>query len=221
MPIHTPLRTAAGRLRAGLLALPLTLAGLLATEAAAAQEFQEVFTLDVPAYLGTWYEVARTPNDFEDNTPNWFGVGYSQCLDSTAEYALLTDGIIGIRNSCTREALDGSGFSYQDVVLGTGLAVPESAGRKYKIAFGPVLLRLLQRVFTGGGSDYWVYGVGPLDADGQYSWALVSGASRSNIFVLSRTETLDDATWDAILQLAGDEGLPVDDLVYRRTGFER
>ena len=52
--------------------------------------------LDLSRYLGTWYEIARFPNNFE--------IG---CEGVTAEYSALPEGRIKVVNSCLKEGLDG------------------------------------------------------------------------------------------------------------------
>lgn len=191
----------------------LTLALLSPALAHAEDTFSESFELDAQAYLGKWYELARTPNDFEDNEPTQDGKQLGPCANSTATYALLAADRISILNQCERTATDGSG-TVAEVVEGVGVIQADSANRKIKIAFGDVFSRFLMRLFTGGGADYWVYGVGPLDASGQYTWALVSGPGRDYIFVLTRTPTVSDEVKNQILELAKKEKLPVEALIY-------
>jgi apolipoprotein D and lipocalin family protein len=177
-------------------------------------DFSRALALDPQAYQGTWYELGRTPNGFEDNDARIAGVAYGPCTGSTAEYKLVSSTRVGVLNRCTRTALDGSGRSVEDVVDGVGLFVPDSDGRKLKIAFGNLLFRILTRVFTLGGADYWVFGVGPVGEGGLYEWALVSGPARDSIFVLTRTPDVPDDTLAEILRLAEAEGLPVNELVF-------
>ncbi|MCU0967802.1 MAG: lipocalin family protein [Rubrivivax sp.] len=128
-----------------------------------------VAELDVPAYMGTWYQVAWFPNRFQ-----------SQCLsDTTATYRRVPEGV-EVVNRCRRE--DGRTDSV------TGLARPAGAtldGDKLRpatleVSFLPRWLRWLP---VWG--DYWVLKLGP---DGRY--AVVSEARRSYLWILSRTPTL-------------------------------
>jgi apolipoprotein D and lipocalin family protein len=55
-----------------------------------------IATLDVPRYMGTWYEVAKFPN--------WF---QTKCAANTrAQYLAQTDGSVQVLNSCA--TADGS-----------------------------------------------------------------------------------------------------------------
>lgn len=78
---------------------------LLATASVHAQSSEEpaptlpnvaVDSVDLERYAGKWYEQARLPQSFQ-----------SQCVaDTTAEYALNTDGTVAVTNRCRTE--DGS-----------------------------------------------------------------------------------------------------------------
>lgn len=204
-------RIAAGLLAAGLFALSC---GPVQSEKGPAMTFQSEFTVDLKKYAGLWYETARTPNSFEDNTPRREGERYSACFNSTAEYELAGPDRIRIRNRCTREAP--SGATYQDEARGVGVVSEGSSGRKLKIAFGPPIGRFFMRLFTGGGANYWIYCLGPENSSGLYDWAVVSGPKRDMIFVLTRAKALPSSLKNEILACARAEGLPVDKLIYRQ-----
>ena len=181
---------------------------------APATDFLQDGRLVPKRYVGLWHEVARTPNFFEDNTLRVGGERFGPCFNATATYTAESPFLIGVFNLCTRESLDTPGQIIEDGVEGDALITLRSKARKLKLAFGPPLVQLITRLFTNGGADYWVYGLGPVNSDGVYSWALVSGPERDYIFVLSRTRDPDSATVTEILDLAAAEGLPVDDLIF-------
>lgn len=68
-----------------------------------------VASIETALYLGLWREAARLPNPFERD-----------CIAATAEYGLREDGLISVRNACTR-ADGGAGTS------SAGRAVSERA----------------------------------------------------------------------------------------------
>lgn len=170
--------------------------------------------VDLPKYLGLWYEIARTPNFFEDNTPKKNGTRYSACFNATADYALRAPGQIDIVNTCTREAEDGA--QIRDAATGIGLIEDGSGGRKLRIAFGPGIARFFQRVILWGGARYWIYCLGPENADGLYDWAVVSGKSKEFVFVLTRERAVADPKRQEILACAADRGLSVEALIYQQ-----
>lgn len=177
-------------------------------------DFLDAFTVDLDEYAGLWYELARTPNDFEDNLVQRDGTEFGPCGGSTATYGSLPLGRISILNECTRTATNGSGATIRDSIEGAALITPDGTNRKLKIAFGPPLVRFIVRLFTGGGADYWIYALGPVNGDGVYDWAVVSGPDKDFIFVLTRTPNVSDATLGAIIEAAEAEGLPTEDLVF-------
>ena len=126
--------------------------------------------LDVPAYMGTWYQVAWFPNRFQ-----------RQCVsDTAATYRQLEGGRVEVINRCRRA--DGS---LDDV---TGLARPAGAvlignqlqPAQLEVSFLPKALRWLP--IWG---SYWV--IQRAD-DGRY--AVVSESQRNYLWVLSRTPKL-------------------------------
>ncbi|MDP3222818.1 MAG: lipocalin family protein [Rubrivivax sp.] len=131
---------------------------------------QALPSLNVPGYMGTWYQVAWFPNRFQ-----------RQCVaDATATYRQLAGGAVEVINRCRRA--DGG---IDDV---TGLARPADSTlkgtqlepAKLEVSFVPAWLRWLP--IWG---DYWVV---QLADDGRY--AVVSEASREYLWVLSRTPRL-------------------------------
>lgn len=55
-----------------------------------------VDNLDLPRYMGTWYEIARLPHPFQKG-----------CEATQAVYFLREDGEVDVINSCHKNALDG------------------------------------------------------------------------------------------------------------------
>lgn len=180
----------------------------------APRDFAADFALDLRGYAGSWHELARTTGDFEDNTPIVGDARYGVCSRATVHYELASPTRIRVLKRCTRARLDGPGEGLEDELEGVGLVVPESDGRKLKLAFGNALFRMLTRVLTLGGADVWVYAVGPLGDDGRYAWALVGSPARDQLAVLSRAPDLPSDTLAEILRHAEAEELPVDELVF-------
>jgi apolipoprotein D and lipocalin family protein len=129
--------------------------------------------VDLDRYVGRWYELARTPNWFQRNC----------AADVTAEYARRPDGKVSVVNSCRRA--DGA----VDRVEGTARIVDPATNAKLEVAFAPEPLRWIPAVW----GNYWVFELAP-----DYRYAIVGEPSRTYLWVLSRTPTLDDATWTSI-----------------------
>ncbi|MCB0418579.1 MAG: lipocalin family protein [Bdellovibrionaceae bacterium] len=177
-----------------------------------AANFSDKEPIELKKYLGLWYELARTPNDNQDNTPTIDGKKFSICYETTATYSSGDEGYVNIRNVCNRYAEDGTRF--EDAITGAAKIFEDPTQRKLGIAFGSGFAQFFQRLISGGGFDYWIYQVGPETPEGLYSWALVSGESRNYLFVLGRTPTLSAGEKAKILKAAEEEGLPVSKLVF-------
>ena len=160
----------------------LILVGLLSTtsaqviaQEAATSPVKTISSLDVPRYLGTWYEIAKFPN--------WF---QKKCVGNTkAVYSLRAEGTLKVLNSCKTangEVSDAEGTARQ-------LGAQDSP--KLEVRFAPDWLSFLPLVW----GDYWV-----IDLDPQYQVAAVSDPRREYLWVLSRTPQLDPKIYDALLQ---------------------
>lgn len=160
----------------------LTLVGLLSMTGAQviAQEtatppVKTIAALDVPRYLGTWYEIAKFPN--------WF---QKKCVSNTkAVYSLRADGNLKVLNSCKT-----SNGEVSDAE-GTARQIGAQDSPKLEVRFAPDWLSFLPLVW----GDYWV-----IDLDPQYQVAAVSDPKREYLWVLSRTPQLDPKIYDALLQ---------------------
>ncbi|MAI45301.1 MAG: hypothetical protein CBC34_005090 [Hyphomicrobiaceae bacterium TMED74] len=68
--------------------------------------FSNSFVVELPRYLGDWYEYARTPNPFEDNTLNRDGKEFGPCFAARTSYGSDGEVAIKLRNACERRAPD-------------------------------------------------------------------------------------------------------------------
>ncbi len=135
-------------------------------------------SLNVPGYMGAWYQVAWFPNRFQ-----------KQCVsDTVATYRLLPDERVEVVNRC--KLADGS---FESI---TGVARPAAAAirgtqlepAQLEVSFLPAALRWLP--IWG---SYWVI---QLADDGRY--AVVSEPQRNYLWVLARTPQLSAADESAI-----------------------
>lgn len=165
--------------RASLISISgLLLIGLGSSQVMAQQGDQSVKTiaaLDVPRYLGTWYEIAKFPN--------WF---QKKCVSNTkAVYTTKPDGNLRVLNSCktaTGETSEAEGLARQ---------IGAKDSPKLEVRFAPEWLSFLPLVW----GDYWV-----IDLDPQYQVAAVSDPRREYLWVLSRSPQLDPKVYADLLQ---------------------
>jgi len=134
-----------------------------------------ISSLDVPRYLGTWYEIAKYPN--------WF---QKKCVSNTkAVYSARADGTLKVLNSCKTA---GGEISEAE---GTARQIGAKDSPKLEVRFAPAWLSFIPLVW----GDYWV-----IDLDPQYQVAVVSDPSREYLWILSRTPQLDKKVYEDVLQ---------------------
>jgi len=177
---------------------------ILIVTAAFAGDVSTVPSVDLKSYLGAWNEIQRVPNKFQYD----FEEGdLSRCLNTVAKYTESGEGRIRVENTCTRFKPAGTGEA--ETAVGRASIVEGSSGSKLKVNFIPIgVLRWLGL----GNGDYWVLGLGPVNAQGVYSWALVGEPTRKYGWILARSEKLPPAELEKILKLAESNG-------YRREQF--
>ncbi len=117
------------------------------------------------------------------------------CTGTSATYALRSDGQIDVVNRCRKDSLDGE----EKVARGRARVVDQTTHAKLKVSFF--------RPFWG---DYWI-----VDLGASYDYAVVGHPSRDYLWILSRTPTMNGATYDAILARLRAQGYEVERL--RRT----
>ncbi len=141
-------------------------------------------SLDVPRYLGTWYEIAKYPN--------WF---QKKCVSNTkAVYSARSDGTLKVLNSC--KTAEGEISEAE----GTARQIGAKDSPKLEVRFAPAWLSFIPLVW----GDYWV-----IDLDPQYQVAVVSDPRRDYLWILSRTPQLDKKVYDETLQRIRDQHFDV------------
>lgn len=172
------------RLGALLLVALTCAAGSAQAEPAA---LQPIARLDVPRYLGTWYEVAKFPN--------WF---QRKCVaDTSANYQLLADGSVEVLNQCRQK----NGEMQQ--ALGAARQIGPATSPKLQVRFAPAWLSVLPFVW----GNYWV-----IDLDERYELVAISEPKREYLWVLSRNPQVEPARYQALLGRLKALGLDTDKL---------
>jgi apolipoprotein D and lipocalin family protein len=152
--------------------------------ALAAEPLATIPALDVPRYMGTWYEIAKFPNRFQ-----------RKCVaNTTATYKALAAGRVEVTNHCRRS--DGD----NEVAVGEARQVGAADSPKLEVRFAPSFLSFLRFVW----GDYWV-----VDLDPAYQLAAVSTPGRDYLWILSRAPTVDKATYDSLLERLKAKGLDI------------
>ncbi len=160
---------------------------LLASACAWAQPaapLQSIPVLNVPKYLGRWYEIAKFPNRFQKKCAS----------DTSADYSLQPDGSLRVLNQCRQQ----NGAMEQ--AIGAARQIGAASSARLEVRFAPAWLSFLPFVW----GDYWV-----VDLDDAYELAAVSEPRREYLWILSRTPTVDAARYAALLERLGTMGLDV------------
>ena len=144
-------------------------------------ELRPIDSLDVPRYLGAWYEIAKYPNRFQKQCD-----GYT-----TAHYSLLPDRSLQVINRCRRA--DGR----VDEAVGSARQLGAADSPKLEVRFAPGWLSFLPMVW----GNYWV-----IDLDPDYQLAAVSEPKREYLWILSRTPTVPRQAYAALLDRLARQG---------------
>jgi apolipoprotein D and lipocalin family protein len=143
-----------------------------------------VASIDVPRYMGTWYEVAKFPNRFQ-----------KQCVRNTqASYSLQADGTVRVVNRCTQS----DGVSKE--AEGAARQIGPATSPKLEVRFAPAWLSFLPWVW----GNYWV-----IDLDANYQWVAVSEPRREFLWILSRTLQMEPVVYQALLVRLAANGFDV------------
>jgi len=174
--------------------LLLALSGILSGFHAYAQEaLTTVASVNVPRYMGTWYEIAKFPNFFQ-----------RKCISNTsAQYSVQPDGTVRVQNRCTKE--DGK----ISEAIGQARQIGASTSPKLEVRFAPEWLSFLPFVW----GNYWV-----IDLDPDYQLVAVSEPKREYLWVLSRTPTVSAKAYDDLLARLRAKSLDTSKLERTRHG---
>lgn len=151
---------------------------------------ETVDQVDLQRYQGTWYEQARLPMFFQRN-----------CVRSEAHYDLQPDGSVAVVNRCKTK--DGE---WEQAV---GEAVPQQPGQTERlwVQFD----NWFSNLFPGLTKDhYWV-----LYLDEAYSVALVGSPDRDYLWLLSRSQEIEPAKRERLLDEARQRGYDTSELIWR------
>lgn len=140
----------------------------------------------------------RRARGFEPYLGRWFEIArypnrFERKCDRnvTAEYAMKDNGKIRVVNTCLTSQ------GKPDRAEGTAIVVDKSTNAKLKVTF-----------FWPFYGNYWVIDLGP-----NYEYAVVGEPSRRYLWILSRSPTIQDATYRDILSRLAAKGYDPQELM--------
>jgi apolipoprotein D and lipocalin family protein len=152
------------------------------------QPLPTVASVDLTRYAGTWYEIARRPM--------WF---QRHCVDSKAVYTTRPDGTLGVHNECITTS------GHVEQANGIATVIDRTTNARLAVTFDNFFARLVGPSREG---NYWIF-----DLDQDYRTALVGTPDRRYLWILSRTQRLDETTYQQLVTKAQQLGFPVSDLI--------
>lgn len=168
-------------------ALVLAGAGALAmsrTVSAQDKPLDVVPDVDLQRYSGKWFEVARLPNEFQDDCAR----------DVTATYTPREDGRITVVNRCVKK--DGS----VNEAEGVARRVDGKPPSILQVRFAPGWLSFLPNVW----GDYQIIELAP-----DYTHAVVASPDRKYLWILARKPSIDASLYEKLTARAKAQGFDV------------
>lgn len=140
-----------------------------------------VAQVDIPRYMGKWYEVAKIPQPYEPKGE----------YNVTATYNLNDDKTVNLLNE---SFLNGK----KRYIEGTGY--PESSmGSKLQIKFRSNPENDFSKYITDVG-HYWI-----IRMDSEYKWSVVSDPDAKTLWILCRDKHMPESLYKSILDMIKDE----------------
>ncbi len=139
--------------------------------------------VDLERYAGLWYEIARYDTPFDEDA-----------VAVTAEYTLNDDGTVSVLNKGRVGSLDGPPTSIE------GIARVVDTRTNSKLA-----VRFFRPEIEKFEFAYWIIELGE-----EYDYSVVSNPTRSVLYILCRTSTMDDQLYNDLVARLAKRGFDPD-----------
>lgn len=167
---------------------------LMVTACATVESVKELPTaesVDLSRYIGKWYEIARLPMWAQRN-----------CLRSVAEYTFLESDDIGVKNTCASE--DGGETSIE----GIAKILDQEHGAKLDVVFDQWAAKIIEFYSPPDNGNYWI-----LKVDPDYQYAVVGTPDREYLWILARTPSLPEDTYQELVAFSQRLGFTTQNLI--------
>lgn len=118
------------------------------------------------------------------------------CYATKATYTLRNDGVVEVLNTCNKNSLDGKLKKAE----GKAFVADPTTNAKLKVQF-----------FWPFKGDYWI-----LDIGENYQYAVVGEPSRENLWILSRSPSIDQQVLKNIIEKTNAQGFDTSKLIYTK-----
>jgi apolipoprotein D and lipocalin family protein len=137
---------------------------------------QTVQQVSLPRYMGDWYVIANIPYFAEKN-----------CVDSIESYALRPDGRIDNWFQCRKKSFDAPLKRKANAIA---TVVDKASNATWSVRFFHLM-----------SVQYLI-----LELDPGYQWVAVGHPSRRYGWIMARSKTMDESTYQSILHSLSEEG---------------
>jgi apolipoprotein D and lipocalin family protein len=143
------------------------------------EPLRPVAHVDLPRYMGDWYVIANIPYFAEKG-----------CVDSIESYALRPDGDIDNWFTCRKDSFDAP---MKRKATAKAVVDDKVSNAVWHVTFFKVI-----------SVKYFI-----LDLDPNYQWVAVGHPSRNYGWVMARTKSLDEVTYQGILRRLKAQGYDI------------
>ena len=148
-------------------------------------------SVDLSRYAGKWYEIARLPM--------W---AQRHCVRSSAEYTLHESGEVSVRNACQTDSDE------EMSIEGVATVVEREHHAKLNVVFDQWAAKLVSFFTSSDKGNYWILRVDP-----EYRLAVVGTPDRDYLWILARTPTLDESTYQDVVAFSQQLGYETENLI--------
>ncbi len=144
--------------------------------------------VEIDAYLGKWYEIARLPNKYQ-----------RKCKQSTAEYTLINETTLSVVNTCYKMG------GKVSTIKGQAKITNAPVNSKLSIQFKGWFSKLLPK------GKYWILDLEKNKAG--YEISMVGTPDRKNLWILSRSPVASRKVMARLKAKAKDLGFATENLI--------
>lgn len=141
--------------------------------------------VDVERFTGVWYQIAR-----------YFNPAEGELAAVTAEYSLNDDGTVKVVNRGLVGGLDGDPVSIE----GFARVVDTETNAKLAVSFTQPPVE--------GEFEFWIIELGEY-----YSYAVISNSTRSTLYIISRTPTMEESVYQDLIDRLAMRGFDPNSIV--------